>query len=259
MMPLCPPRLSRLVPACLFSAFLIGVAAPETTSAQVLYQQTFENSFTSDRQFNSANLRPPTTDPGMAGWTSYLDSTGAITTGTTNQPQVQTGDVVWSQPTATAGYAYLYTGATPVDLDLSTPSVEFSIDTVQSSGTVSKVRFLVQEGGQWYASNTVLTPAAAASIGAAGTDAKRSIFLSTAAADWSTFTMTGSGVLIAAALSDLSLEHVSGFGWYSYTSTGRVTRFDNFTVTAVPEPGTPLLLSAGLLGIVAMRRIRRRP
>ena len=67
------------------------------------------------------------------------------------------------------------------------------------------------------------------------------------------------GVASASVVTDIAYDSGSGFGGPSgSTLTSGINRFNVVGVRAVPEPSAVTLLAAGLMGLVAMRRIRRR-
>lgn len=121
----------------------------------------------------------------------------------------------------------------------------------------------VRVGTQWYVSTATYTTttgmSAANFAGASGVYQQHTV--TTAAADWSTLTWSGSGtgltfttVGASSALSGV----VTGWGFYLPGNVSSVVRFDTFEVTAVPEPSAfGALAGLGALGFAGLRRRRR--
>lgn len=178
-----------------------------------------------------------------------------------------------------AGSGFMYMPTTSFDraLAFTRPDVEYfganrtlssadlaglSVQTGSSSN--GQIRPAILVGSTWYVLSTSLSAGSAANAaaftGTAGQTQSWDIntFVGT---DWAVLDTTTPGFSIAGTTAALPVGNVNSVGFY-YTSVlnSGTQRFDNFTLTTVPEPGTiALLLGAGLLFAgPLLRRARRR-
>jgi hypothetical protein len=140
-----------------------------------------------------------------------------------------------------------------------------------STSGAQPVRVAVQVGGSWYVSTETFQDdniSGGASGFAAGASLQ-SFNFTTAASAWQTVSFqqsgsnpltsngTGNLTITGTALSALS-GNITAFGIYGNNGSSATTRFDTYTITAIPEPSSfAALAGLGALGLVASRRRRR--
>ena len=137
-----------------------------------------------------------------------------------------------------------------------------SIDTIQAK-TAASVRFLIQiDSEDWYISNHEITPVTASNWQQAidnELDYNAVLDFTKTAADWSAFTLSGSGITETPLIEDITGTAITGIGWYNRsTESFNYTRFDNLVVTAIPEASTSLFVLCGMLVIALDRRRLKR-
>lgn len=162
----------------------------------------------------------------------------------------------WDGSTSTeAFYTRVGDGAGYTSIDLANVTdLAFSVDNQSDFiGTGTDGHFALQlDNSDWFVS-------AAPVAGPTADWETRQMPFDSGAANWNTLTVSGTGatssgaVIGGTAASDLT-GTVTGVG-YVVTRTGSATQnFDNFTVTAVPEPTAGLLGGIGMLGVALRRR-----
>jgi len=133
----------------------------------------------------------------------------------------------------------------------STSSLNMSIQTISGSAAV---RWMVQEGSQWYISNTAYTTAGAKSL--SGASLLSETWLAFDPATVNMLEPTGT----YAAQTFNNITGVGYFGWANLTGTASTTTdivLTSFAVDAVPEPTTWALLAGSLTTIMVLRRRRQ--
>lgn len=261
------------------SAFALGsfallCLATTSLQAQVLYRQTFGTTS------NNVSV-------GSVGWTV---ATGATATNYTtgfdtanglggwlnnsngnpqNLPNVNTGSATVSQSTGLAVVSLanasnrlgiIYTSQFSLNPADYSAGLQFSWNQGNNSTTIN-YRVAIQVNGAWYASTQ--TFANATSVSSVGNFASQSVAMTfnfnTLAATWRNLDFTlGSTLALGSTLtSNLSAGNITGFGLYMDSASGGTSRFDTFTITAVPEPTTVGLALLGLAGGLLISRRRR--
>jgi hypothetical protein len=261
-----------LVSTLLFMG-LLGTAA--SASATPLYEETFAGG-------------PAGTGQGLLpdlGWVAsgaqqyngwYNNETQFINSATSGPINGATGVYIGAQGSSTLQYVALTTTDTSgagtygltsfSDISLSSnPSLNFSIfSQLQGGGVAGDMitgYFLVQNGGQWYASSSGITPPTSPHNAANNFD-PRSLTLSGAAANWDLVTGVGTGTITlgSAAGSDLT-GNITGVGFLEgLISTGDYSSWNyaDFAVTATPEPTSLTILGGfGLLSLFIRRRFAK--
>lgn len=219
---------------------LAGLLLSTTSFAQVIYDQPFTNNAGGERSISV-----------VSGWATYAAADGAATTSV--RVQTSRGGTLYVPSNATG---YVIRG-TDIDLALTAPAT-FAINTIQT-GSQARFQFLIQiDDGNWYSSNTIFTPVTSSDWTAADNASlnyNKSLAFTTTSSDWSLFDMTGTGIATTALSSDLSGTNITGIGVWVRGST--VSRYDDLTVSSVPEPASFAALAGGL-GLLAAFTIRRR-
>jgi len=254
---------------------MIGLLGTATMApAQILYQETFDGEPGGTGQGSLSDV----------GWSSsgnaaysgiYNNRTGSPTDSATTLA-IPGENAVGYAGSGSTGYLSLTTTDTSgagtlgqssfSDISLSLyPSLTFSIYLQQEqSGTAGPEYFLVQNGGNWYASATSLTPPTSVdpTDGSFGNFNLESLSLTGAAADWVNVSGVGTGSLTLGSEADASLTgNITGVGLIeniSGTSYGS-WNYTDFEVSTVPEPTTLAYIGfAGfVLGLTRLSQIRR--
>jgi hypothetical protein len=253
----------------------VALCAEQTFVATELYFQPFDP-YMNGNTASERTMNVWTGQQSEESWVAYNGSTGVAIS--SSYPVIQTGGTIYSSPTSTnGGYVAVATGES-LTLDLGDyDRVDFTIDASQSSSQRQvSMRFLVQLEGsdQWYAT-TAIKPAYGQYLSSPAdplitftftTDKTAWSLLDISTDDPGTEEVNEAGVVLSALAEDLPTTSITGFGWYWYSTTtsGIITRFDNLAITgytlAIPEPAATALLAGSvfLLGAFVRRRFRHR-
>jgi hypothetical protein len=270
----------------------LALVAAGRVSADVIYRETFATAANVGQQ-----------SPGDWGWTvqstTALSQAATISGGATagvagtggyasNPDDVNSNSRVGQTVgtgAASLGYGFMgwqmnlggqgvftSTGEYTIDRDLyDVTSLRIDASGYPAGAAADDIRVAVQIGGDWYASAHAAAPALQSASGGtlfATQYGALTYDFSTAASDWRTLTISGSGsssgFLLGPdpLLTDLPTGDITAFGvyWDMATLSGGTSypRWDNFTVNGVvvPEPaGSVLFLLASAL--LLRRRDRR--
>ena len=134
-------------------------------------------------------------------------------------------------------------------------SVTFGMENI--TGSTSSARFVVQQGADLYISDTV------SSLNTAGSTLTFNLDPSTST--WSSYSpgSTHASFAYAADTQTITLNDIRAVGVQFEMSQPNANSFaaigvNDFTVTAIPEPGMAALLAAGMVGLVVGFRRRRK-
>jgi len=135
------------------------------------------------------------------------------------------------------------------------PGLTLSVDLQSTfNPALVEARFAVLIGGSWYASASALaTPT--------GTWETQTMTFDPTAALWNNLTVSGdgsgTGATIGATASSALSGMITGAGMVFTRTDSATHNFDNFVISAVPEPGCCALLGMGVL-LMMGRTFRRR-
>ncbi len=240
-------------------------ALPVAVQGGVVYEQYFTNT--------SAPLANQPVN--YVGWSSYLttatQSALNISNTTSTTPWTGISSAV-GNPSGTNGYLALVNYATTASMSAVTTGLSLNLTgatTVtwnMNSNVAMGVRFLVQIGGDWYASDSLIsTPTAAVNttFSDVGTAAQVSFAFNSLKTTWRNFTLVDGGSSGAGAMSlgsatlssDLDTSLVTGIGFYQ--TGGAISRIDSLVISTVPEPGTWALLVLSISFGAVFNRVRR--
>lgn len=242
---------------------LLGLAAP---AAQAQYTNSFTHSGAVNKNLSLINwsaygysgtvFRDLTTTAGDPGTSDRAGITNV--SGTTPS---QSGFLFFAN-SATASYSFA-----GVTSDFAPFTLTGATWTSGSNNASSTIRVLIQQEGNWYASNgTFVTNPVVTSAGnyTTANASNHTFTFSTNAADWRAVTLDPIGGTLSVSGSvigaNLSSATITGFGFYASASANTVFRLDDLVVSgtaAVPEPSAFAALAGGLaLGCAALRRRR---
>lgn len=260
-----PLFVSHRLSSMLFFVGLASAAGAQTTQ----YTQLFTN-------INPAGNQSAST----VNWNFYIGATatdyssgnvnvggdiGGISLGGSN-PSSDPAGVLFASNQNTANQIFAAT---------TTFSTAFNADTFTwregNASTTASVRLMIQQGGNWYASDaafantTAYTGGTFSSAGLTADTGKTFVF-STAASSWHLVTLTPGATLSIGASTlgaDLVSSTITGVGFYMQSTTQAANiRIDslNITGTAIPEPSAYAVVAGmSVLGLVAgRRRVSRR-
>jgi hypothetical protein len=264
---------------------LIALALLGTTTlvpAQALYEQTFASTSPGTGDGTFADLG--WAGSGSIGWSGYYRNRTAGTYLNSADASAISGNPLFmgngSGVNLMATYttdsmgAGSYGSSAFADISLSAnPTLLFSVFTQWYPGWGTANAnitgyFLVQNGGNWYASATAITPptsydpnspAGGWNSSSYGNFDPRSVVLTAGAVNWIIVSGIGTGTITlgSAATSDLS-GNITGAGLLinadNSGGTGGSWNFGDFKIEAVPEPGTMALLALGGLAMILRRR-----
>lgn len=225
------------------------IATAMSAHSAVLYSEAFPN--TSDPQANE-----PTA---TVGWANYLGATAITTANSGSAPRWAISNApgpsgskgyLFRQTSTEIGVAYEDTAFSLLPANIT----DFTFISTNNSST-GKARFIVQQDGNWFVSNTELGTQGDYNSFFAGPSAL-SLTFDTLSTSWKSLTINPTVELSIGAATALSgTLPITRIGLY--TSGTDVIRIDDVTINgAVPEPSTALLLSA--LGSLALLRRRVR-
>jgi len=255
-----PARGLILAPICLALLLL--------TSLSLRAQLYLEN-------FTNATGSAGNTNSGSIGWSTYF-ATSTQSTSIINQSTTSTftGDYTaitnaLSNPSS-AGYGFLafVTNSSTTGVFGSVTSLGSGITVANGTGinwvmgnnnSTTKVRLLLQVGGNWIASSTTFSNTNSNTVASAATFKDANIAtntygltFSTLASNWTSFTLDTANTTMnlgTQLTTDLSSNLVTGIGFYAVDTTTAVVRLD--TLQIVPEPTSIALLglSIAVLGL----------
>lgn len=248
-------------------ALMLGLwILPALTQGAVVYEQYFTNTST-----------PLANQPvSYSGWSSYVttatQSALNISNTTTTTPWTGISSAL-GNPNSSNGYLALVNYATTASMSSVTTGLSLNLagaTTVtwnMNSNVAMGVRFLVQIGSDWYASDSLIaTPAAAVNttFSDIGTTAQVSFAFNSLKTTWRNFTLVDGGLTGTGAMSlggttlasDLDTSLVTGIGFYQ--TGGGVTRIDSLVISTVPEPASWALLVLSISFGAALNRARQR-
>lgn len=249
------------VTSVLLSAILLAAASG---TAQVLYTQPFNNSINATSITTISGWNWAASDGGISdtvgrqfGRLSNSNGIGGASGfayNSTNNSQPNLAALTW------------YNGDTFLQSTLDSLSVY-----IGHNNAAVETRFVIQVDGQGWFATTQAWTTAAMTAGNFPTQATPITFnFTTAGSAWRSLAFDGlvgdastgfplfSGDQSAnALLGSLPVGNITAVGVYHFIPTNTITRYDNFTVTAIPEPSTYAALFGLLaLGLVAWRRRR---
>jgi hypothetical protein len=141
-------------------------------------------------------------------------------------------------------------------------SVAFSVEAQQSylSSNASNY-FAIQVAGSWYLSTTPMVLTTGSASAAGEYFSSEALTYNPAAANWDSFTVSGSSITLGAVAGSALSGDITGVGIVqTLSSPGGSWDFNNFEVTAtsaVPEPDSLALVASGAsIGLFALRRRR---
>lgn len=233
-------RVTRLLAVAFWAASTLGAFA-----STVLWQETFNNTSGTSTSVSSI------------GWNAYQGSTATVISTSNNAAVISSAT---GNPTSDGNGYFGFIGTATYPAHVGTVAVtktfSSSIDianstitwTMANSSTAVTAQLLIQVNNSWYISNTTFSNTQAyTSISTASTASiLQTLNFSTAAADWSAFTLSPYvSMTVGTTLgADLSSSSITGIGFYLSNATDLVARLDTLTVT-VPEPSTAALALCG--------------
>jgi len=250
----------------LIPVLALGVTA-STASAAVVYNEIFQNT-------TGANILTST-----AGWQFWLNSAGVRSDQTASLSNSAVSNLagrpaadlpVNSGPTLAQanGFAFISSVASPLVYitqeyqtfnvaDLSSVSFWQGSSYDAAGGPNAGVRVVLEIGGLWYASTQSNQQFIAGGGAGFSTQAVQKT-LTLAGSTWESLTFTsGQAISVGLAATLPASGAITGFGIFANTPPANI-RFDNFTLTAIPEPSSIVLLGLGAASLLIARRRRQR-
>lgn len=241
---------------CLGAVGLIGAGVAQ---AEVIYHENWTNTGTAIS--GSAGVKAAT------GWEGYWGSNAAITVDSRFQLSSASADVIEQAsvnsnpgtPDNQQGFIFLNgTGAPYINftdeytIDRSSvdySALRFQLDTNGDTG--NPLRFVVRIGGDWYATQAA-SGLVAGGWGPSNTDNRYTVDFSTAS--WAALTFDpGDTLALGSATTLPGSGDIDAFGFFSDAKTGS-SRFDDYHIEIVPEPGSMTLASLGTLMLLRRKR-----
>ncbi len=231
---------------CLF--FCLGAISGSPALAQVIYQQTFTDTGSSNLGLSSS------TD-----WTAIQASTGQvdanigdmISSSGYTAPNNGSGNVGSATPAVTlsqanvGGYVFLssneysqllYTNSTIISgITTNAPTFSFYIANANASNTW---QVAVEEGGNWYVSTQKFSNGPAGNT-TLPTQTQQSLTYNPASGNWNKLNVTGSGISVGTSAGALTGTSIQAFGLYYTSNSPANDRLDTFAVSQV-TPGTTI-------------------
>ena len=156
---------------------------------------------------------------------------------------------------------YVYVGSVPSLVtttepgSVATTALESVSFVARCDNTSATMRVVAQIEDDWYATSTAFNDNDGTGDWAEA--ATLTFTWTNAASAWQQLNFDpGSGLSLGSAVSSDLSGSVTAFGVFFGDSSA--SRIDNFTVSAVPEPGTLLLVFTGLVPLLVWPRLRRR-
>jgi len=251
----------------LLTGLMLGLGASAASAQDVVYREIFpNNSMPNDNQTTAS-----------AGWQNWINSgTTTIQQSSTDRGISSVSSGSGSNNGATSllngvtgsanatGFAFLSGFTSPMVYftreyntlalnDLTSMSMLVS----NSTDLATPMNFILEVGaGNWYVSTVNQNHFTSAGAGGFTNGTAVTRTLSLAGSTWNTLNFAPSANISVGLAAILTGPTITGFGIYKTASSGS-TRFDNFTITAIPEPSTfAALAGAGVLGLAAFRRRR---
>ncbi len=233
-------RKIRLLLAIVFGLFIAGTAQAET-----IYTENFGPGDAGNVTLNSV------------GWDAWY-GTSATHCGHQNYVRLfvyeqaggSTGGYMYSSPSS-LNPTGLATTAEPGSVSTNIlESISFRDRNANSSDTI---RIVAKIGVNWYATDQAFTS------DNSWTSPAQTFNWTNSASAWRNLTFTPGTVLSLGAdtiSSDLS-GNVTEFGMYTVNDGGHM-RIDDFTINVIPEPGSVVLIAAGLITLLGWMGLRRR-
>jgi hypothetical protein len=201
-------------------------------------------------------------------WASYYSSTAQPIASSTATPRMAIGNqqgsdagpgYLFSQGAGT-GTTHPYAGFESTAFSILPTDITTITFTQGNSATSLATRIMVQQNGNWYATNLTFGTAAMglAAFQTGSAELETFNFTLTASA-WHSVTinpniaLSVAGATIASDLS--STAPITSIGFYTTSDSG-VTRIDEVKINGIPEPSFAMLLGAGTM--LAFRRRNRR-
>lgn len=244
----------------LIVSIALCAASTAPLCAQVLYSENF-----------GAIIAPagnyPINNPPNLDWTGYIGATAAPTADVASAPR-------WGKPHGVGAVAdgtglifgqsdpsnLILAAHTNTTLSLNPASITEVNWLMGNSATTVQVRLMIQQSGNWYATDSTFTTAAMSltqfQANPTSTAELKTFTFTTSAASWRNVTINpGTELSLGSVLSsDLTSANITSIGFFVSTSAQSVARFDQLQV--IPEPSTWALLAASLTALTVFRRRR---
>jgi hypothetical protein len=224
------------------SVLLIGVMAAALCHADLIYSEGF--------------VVPTNSGISAVGWHSNLGSTGIAANETlldgSNSPLVvaTSGGFLFHKP------AGIYIG-TPI-LNWTDEFAFGAINTITNMSasiinniTTEDLKFAIKVDGAWYVSQTAYN----SPVGGGGGASRTNITINVQSALWNSLILNPGTTLAEGGAASLPLSGaVQAVGIFDASASGSQVRYENFNVSAIPEPATLGLLGVSSLGLLLFRR-----
>lgn len=237
---------------------LFLLAATLSSPAAVLYQEDFTH------VGGGAEVATST-----VGWVSYYTSTAEAIANPAAAPRMAIGNqpgsdnlnpgYLFSQGAGT-GTTHTYVGFENTAFSILPTDISTITFTQGNSATALATRLMVQQDGNWYATNATFGTIAMdlPAFRAGSAELETFNFVLTASA-WRAVTITP-GIELSLATGTIasnlsSTAPITSIGFLTTSNSG-ITRIDEVKINGIPEPSSALLLGAG--ATLALRRRHRR-
>ncbi len=232
-------------PSVIFGVLALAFIITGVTRADVIYTEDFGEG-------QVGGVQTSMYSEGWGGWygSTATDCSTSSTTGVYLYPGTSTSD---GRYVYTATNALIATDEVPVVSTSDLQSISFLANHNSTSATA---RMGVMIESNYYVTDETFSMKDAGSSSDWGLAETHTFTWTNAASAWRVLDFVPGSTLAVGDLvtSDLSGDVVA-FGVFFSSNAMRI---DNFTVSAVPEPGTLLLVFAGLVPLLVWPRLRRR-